>query len=114
MATTREQIQGWLEAGRRQGDVTHVIVVCDTFSYEDYPVYVHAGQDPHAVAAAHDGTNMQSVMEVYALHLDLETQLAEHRAKHYDAPPSCTLHDDCRRHPEIGAACLKSEAKREP
>jgi hypothetical protein len=66
---------------------THVIVFCDTFDHEDYPTYVMPGTDPRVAAK---GGEMQVVMEVYALHLDLEAQLSERRAFHYDLPPAAT------------------------
>ncbi len=65
-----------------------MIVVCDTFDHEDYPVYVKPGEDVRKKYAEYDGPNMQRVMEVYALHLDLESQLNEHRAKHFENPPT--------------------------
>lgn len=87
MATSKEEIRNWLESAREAGCYTHVIVACDTFNYEDYPVNVRRGEDPQQEAHKYMG-NMQTVMEVYALHLDLEAQLAEHRAWHYEqAPP---------------------------
>ena len=64
-----------------------MIVVCDTWDHEDYPVYVQEGEDPRARAGEYTEKNMQRVMEVYALHLDMESQLAEHRACHYELPP---------------------------
>jgi hypothetical protein len=85
MAATRGDIRGWLEEGRRAG-ATHVLIVCDTFDHDDYPVYVQPGEDPRVRADAFRGQNMQSLMEVYALHLDLETQLNEHRSFHYEIP----------------------------
>lgn len=85
MGTTREEIAGWFDRGVKKG-ATHLIVACDTFDHEDYPVYVEPGEDPREVAARYSGVNMQTVMEVYALHLDKATQLAEHRAFHYDMP----------------------------
>lgn len=72
--TTPDQIREWLEQGQDL-KATHVIVVCDTFDYEDYPVYVKPGQDVRKIAAEHDGPNMQKVMEVYNLSLDIEQQL---------------------------------------
>lgn len=86
MSTTREEIRQWFLEGQRSGK-THMVVVCDTFDYEDYPVYVYPNGDVHKVVEAYDGKNMQRVMEVYALFLDMESQLAEHRAFHLDAPP---------------------------
>lgn len=66
MATTREDIRGWLKEGRRE-KATHVVIVCDTFDYEDYPVNVKKGEDVRAVVAKYSGPNMQKVMEVYSL-----------------------------------------------
>lgn len=86
MGTSRNEIREWFERGVRDG-ATHMIVVCDTFDYEDYPVYVSPGENPNTKAGQYRGQNMQSVMEVYALHLDMETQLAEHRSFNYEMPP---------------------------
>ena len=36
--TTKTQISNWLK--RARPDDTHMIVVCDTFDYSDYPVFV--------------------------------------------------------------------------
>jgi hypothetical protein len=79
MATTKDDIRGWFEAGVEQG-ATHMLVVCDTFSYEDYPVYVRPDQIMQVVYEEHDGPNMQRVMEVYDLRDDMESQLKERRA----------------------------------
>ena len=42
--TTADQIRRWLQLAMGQ-DATHVIVVCDTFNYHDYPVIVGQGDD---------------------------------------------------------------------
>jgi len=83
MVTSREIIRGWLEEGMRQG-ATHMIVVCDTFDYEDYPSYVMPGEDVREEAGAYDGKNMQRIMEVYSFSQDIEAQLAQRRAFNYD------------------------------
>jgi hypothetical protein len=82
MAASREDIRGWLERAAQKG-ATHVIVVCDTFDHEDYPVEVMPGEDSRRKAEGYSGKNMQRVMEVYDLRLPLEAQLAEGRAFHY-------------------------------
>jgi len=79
MPTTRDDIRGWFKEGRRK-HATHMIVVCDTFDYDDYPVYVGKKEDVRAVYARYNGPNMQRVMEVYNLSLDMEKQLTEHRS----------------------------------
>lgn len=44
MGTSQAEIRGWLLAGKKK-NATHMIVVCDTFDHEDFPVYVLPGQD---------------------------------------------------------------------
>lgn len=83
MATTREDIREWLERGKTE-EATHLIVVVDTFDHEDYPVYVHKGENVHNVYNEYNGKNMQRVMEIYSYAKDLEEQLAEPRARNFD------------------------------
>ena len=82
--TTKAEIKSWLEEGKAAG-ATHVIVVCDTFDWEDYPVFVSPHEDPRAVYDRYDDKNMQKVMEVYNTAMDLDAQLAEDRAWHFEA-----------------------------
>jgi len=44
MAVTKGEIRTWLLEAKKEG-ATHVIVVCDTFDYDDYPVKVMPGED---------------------------------------------------------------------
>lgn len=81
MAATQNDIRGWLKEGKEKG-ATHTIIACDTFDHEDYPVHVMPGTDVRAKSK--NLGEMQRLMEVYSHRLDHETQLAEHRAFHYD------------------------------
>jgi hypothetical protein len=81
MTATRDDIRGWLMQGKRDG-ATHVIIVCDTFDWEDYPVYVQPGVSVEEEIAKYDNKNMQKVMEVYNLALLFGPQLSELRAWH--------------------------------
>lgn len=83
MVTTRNCIREWLNEARKKG-ASHLIVVCDTFDYEDSPVYVLPQEDVSEEFKKYDGKNMQKVMEVYSLRRDIEEQLSEHRAFHFD------------------------------
>jgi hypothetical protein len=83
MAATKGNIRQWLKEKPRK-DVTHMIVVCDTFDWEDYPVYVKKGENPREVYNHYNGNNMQRVMEVYSYRKNLETQLNEGRAFNFD------------------------------
>jgi len=44
MRTSKDDIRDWFKSGVRQ-EATHLIVICDTFDYTDYPVYILPGQD---------------------------------------------------------------------
>ena len=80
MPTTREDIRIWFKDGIKR-KATHLVVACNTFDYEDYPVFVTPADDVAMVAA-----NIQKVMEVYDLSMDMETQLDEKRAFHGWSP----------------------------
>lgn len=62
---------------------THMIVVCDSFDWEDYPVFVMPGQDAREIAKQHDGPNMTKLMEVYKLADDWPKQLEQRRCFTY-------------------------------
>ena len=87
MSTSKEEIRRWLEDGKQAG-ATHVIVAVDQFDQEDYPVYVMPGQDVRAVEKGIRESSMQGVMEVYSMALDIEQQLGERRAFHYEVAPN--------------------------
>jgi hypothetical protein len=81
--TNKSQIREWLHEAKEQGGITHVIIVCDTFDFDDYPRHVRACDNVREVVKEIDGKEMQRVEEVYDLSLDLEEQLNEARALHY-------------------------------
>lgn len=95
MAASTQDISGWFDEGVRKG-ATHMIVVCDTFDFEDAPTYVMPGVDVRWKLSEIRGKEFTRIMEVYALHLDKAAQLAEPRAHHLELPiPRLT-----RIHPE--------------
>lgn len=79
MAAHLEDIQGWLKQAERQ-NCTHLIVVCDTFDHEDYPVYVKQGEEVNQHIEHYRHASMQQIMEVYNMSMDLNAQLKERRA----------------------------------
>lgn len=76
MAATKEFIRKWLQGATKED--THMLVVCDTFDYEDYPVFVNKNENVNN-KIKHYSENMQRVVEVYNLSIDLESQLGSHR-----------------------------------
>ena len=79
---TQHGIVEWLHRGVDQG-ATHMIVACDTFDHDDYPVYVMPDEDVRKTQARIDSSNMQRVMEVYWLAGDLEEQVSKPRSFTY-------------------------------
>jgi hypothetical protein len=82
MGTSKEQIRVWLKRGVEQG-ASHVCVVCDTFDYEDYPVFVAPTESIESRVSGFHNDKWNRLMEVYDLSLDIESQLREDRAMHY-------------------------------
>ena len=83
--TSKVYISLWFDEGVEEGN-THMLVVCDTFSYEDYPVYVKKGEDVHDRVKYYDGRSMQRVMEVYVLDpKKKDNQLSDLRAWHLES-----------------------------
>lgn len=79
MTTTRDDIRRWLDRAIKKG-ASHMVVMCDTYDWSDYPVFVMPGEDPKSKL----GGAMQKPMECYDLSLDINDQLAERRANHWD------------------------------
>jgi hypothetical protein len=75
---THDVIRRWLKEGQERG-ATHVIVISDTYDYTYYPVHVMPGEDPREIAKQEG-----SAKEVYSLSRDIELQLSEGSAMHYD------------------------------
>lgn len=80
---TLQTIEHWLNDAVRDG-ADFLIVACDTFNYNDYPVPVNRSEfwEKHG---QFDGKHMQRIMEVYDLSINLQSQLSERRAMH--CPP---------------------------
>ncbi len=75
MAVSRQELMAWFREGVEQ-KATHMIVVCDTFDWEDYPAYVMEGEDVREREKKFQVQgNMQRVMEVYDLRKDMESQM---------------------------------------
>jgi len=74
VATTKNDLRRWFKQGVKNG-ATHMIVVCDTFDHDDYPVYVSPQEDVHVIEKEKSGASMQKVMEVYNLKLPMDKQI---------------------------------------
>ena len=76
MAATKESIRDWLQKATEED--THMLVVCDTFDYCDYPVFVNKNEDINNKIKKYS-ENMQRVIEVYNLSIDITSQLNTYR-----------------------------------
>ena len=102
MPTTHDDIRSWLKEAKKLKS-THLVVACDTFDHDDYPMFfrlVPFGQDVTApgeyelVKRVHNlrdwvrnnltGQNMQICMEVYRIADDWEGQLKLNRCFRYE------------------------------
>jgi len=82
MAASKDDLISWFKCGVAQ-NATHMIVVCDTYDWRDFPVYVSESQNVREVESKYAGVNMQKIMEVYNLNMDMNAQMAQHRAFNY-------------------------------
>ena len=97
MATTVKMIRAWFKVGVEE-NYDFMIVVCDGYSYEDYPVYA-TSENFREKYYSHNGVNMQRVIEVYDLHYpSMEEQLSEYRALYF--PDSWDFESDLHRYKE--------------
>lgn len=63
--TTVEDIKRWID--NRPEGCHHMIVACDTFNYEDYPVYLTGDDDVEERERELNNENQMSrVMEIYS------------------------------------------------
>ena len=68
MAATREEVDRWIAEGQKRG-AKYIISVCDTWDYDDYPVYVMPDDNLEEQKTKYSG-NMQRINEVITLNAD--------------------------------------------
>ena len=77
--TTKSMISSWFDR-EVELEATHMLIVCDTFEYEDFPVYVSSDEWVIERVDYYRNQRMHKVMEVYNLGQDKDSQLSEDRA----------------------------------
>jgi len=82
VGTSVETLKRWFKSGVDQG-ATHMIVVCDTYDWSDYPVYVLPAEDVREVEAKYAEADMSKVMEVYKMAMGMSAQMSQRRAFNY-------------------------------
>jgi hypothetical protein len=63
MAATRDDVNRWIETAKAHGS-KFILSVCDTFDYDDYPVYCDNLKEVEEEYQHHHGVNMQWVNEI--------------------------------------------------
>jgi len=76
MAATRNDISEWFDRGINL-QAKYMVVLCDTFDWEDYPCFFNSAEAAQCKKAA-PGL-MQKVMEIYDLLADKNEQMNKHR-----------------------------------
>lgn len=74
MTATLQDIRGYVERGQKNGS-THVIIACDTFDHDNYPVFVSPEEKVQEKIDDINKAEMQRVDEVYNLQIPIEPQL---------------------------------------
>ncbi len=74
--TMKQKISEWFDEGLKL-KASHLIVVCDTFSHDNYPVYTESEERARIEYKEHHAKDMQKVMEVYNLSLSKSEQLSK-------------------------------------
>ena len=95
MAASLKDIAGWWETGKAEG-AAYMIVVCDTFDYDDYPHWVMPTEDFWKIYDDYDGKSMQRIMEVYDFSKPWASQST---GRVYNTPPRATHTSDSKREP---------------
>lgn len=72
MAATRQDVDRWIATAKANGD-QYIISVCDTWDYDDYPVYCRNKKE--ALEAIPEYTqNMQRINEIIRIDGDKVTE----------------------------------------
>lgn len=88
MTASLSDIKGWLNQGIEKG-ATHVVVVHDLYDHDNFPLYIMPGQDARETFKKGYGNTRPNETgygadECYNLSMDIDEQLSERRAHHWD------------------------------
>lgn len=64
MAASRVDIDRWIATAKIK-KAKFIISVCDTFDFDDYPVYVYEDENLEEKKKEYDGVNMQKINESF-------------------------------------------------
>ena len=69
MAASRIDVTRWIETAKEL-KCKYILSVCDTFEYDDYPVYCFYKATLLIEHSKHDGVNMQTINEIIRINAD--------------------------------------------
>jgi hypothetical protein len=69
MAASRQDVDRWIATAKEQG-AKYILSVCDTFDWDDYPIYCDSLKELQQAINSHNGKNMQRINEVIEIHRD--------------------------------------------
>lgn len=69
MAATRTDVNRWIATAKENGD-KYIISVCDTYDWDDYPVYCKDKEELADAIPRYDGKNMQKINEIIEINGD--------------------------------------------
>jgi len=82
MVTSKEYLKDRLYSGKGKG-YSHMVVVCDSWDYTDFVVYVKESENFDDRLKKYRGLEtLYRIMEIYNYSMDLDYQLNEYRAFH--------------------------------
>lgn len=96
MTYSRAEIEEDFKEAVRRG-ASHVLIACDSFDHDNYPIFVMPGNDPKTAAP----TNGDRIDECYRVSLGWTTQRLEQRAWHWEWEPltgQCALETEHEAH----------------
>ena len=71
MAASRADVDRWIETAKEE-EMKYIISVCDTWDYDDYPVYCQNVKELDEKYPEFDGVNMQRINEIIFINDDGE------------------------------------------
>jgi hypothetical protein len=84
VTATHQDISGWFDEGLDKG-ATHMIVMCDTYEYFNFPMYIMPGESPREKFEEYVKSmgSAYCADECYSYSLSKEYQMRERRANHW-------------------------------
>jgi hypothetical protein len=74
MAATKQDVDNWIKRAKSEG-YKYIISVCDTWDYDDYPVFCKDELEMEKEKIKHNNVNMQRINEIIKIDNDIDLGL---------------------------------------